>query len=77
MKWSKFTKEQIAFTLKQQELGVPIHEICLRLRVSEHTFYRRKTKFGGTLPSDIKRIKQLEEKNRKLQQMVADPATTK
>jgi len=42
------------------------------LGVSEQTFYRWKSKFGGMLPSDIKRLKQLEEENRKLKQLVAD-----
>jgi len=72
MKRSKFTDEQIAFALKQHELGVPINEICRRLGVSEQSFYRWKFKYGGMLPSDIKRLKQLEEENRKLKQMVAD-----
>jgi len=72
MKRSKFTDEQIAFALKQHELGVPINEICRRLGVSEQSFYRWKSKYGGMLPSDIKRLKQLEEENRKLKQIVAD-----
>jgi putative transposase len=72
MKRSKFTDEQIAFALKQHELGVPINEICRRLGVSEQSFYRWKAKYGGMLPSDIKRLKQLEEENRKLKQIVAD-----
>ena len=72
MKRSKFTEEQIAFALKQNELGVPINEICRRLGISEQTFYRWKSKYGGMLPSDVKRLKQLEEENRKLKQMIAD-----
>ena len=72
MKRSKFTEEQIDFALKQHELGVPINEICRRLGVSEQTFYRWKSKYGGMLPSDMKRLKQLEEENRKLKQIVAD-----
>lgn len=72
MKRSKFTEEQIAFALKQNELGVPINEICRRLGISEQTFYRWKSKYGGMLPSDVKRLKQLEEENRKLKQMIAE-----
>lgn len=72
MRRSKFSEEQIAFALKQAELGVPINEICRRLGVSEQTFYRWKSKYGGMLPSDVKRLKQLEEENRKLKQMIAD-----
>ena len=72
MKRSKFTEEQIAFALKQAELGVPIGEICRRLGISEQTFYRWKSKYSNMLPSEVKRLKQLEEENRKLKQMVAD-----
>lgn len=72
MKRSKFTDEQIAFALKQAELGVPVSEICRRLGIAEQTFYRWKSKYGGMMPSDIKRLKQLEDENRKLKQMVAD-----
>lgn len=72
MKKSKFTEEQIAFALKQAELGVPIVEVCRRLGVSEQTFYRWKSKYSGMMPSDVKRLKQLEEENRKLKQMIAD-----
>lgn len=72
MKRSKFTEEQIAFALKQAELGVPIGEICRRLGVAEQTFYRWKAKYGSMLPSNVKRLKQLEEENRKLKHMIAD-----
>jgi len=57
--------------LKQAKLGVPISEVC-RLGVSEQTFYRRKAKYGGMLPSDVKRLKQLREENRKFKQIIAD-----
>lgn len=72
MKKAKFTDEQIAFVLKQVELGTPVDEVCRKVGVSEQTFYRWKNKFGGMLPRDIKRLKQLEEENRKLKQLVAD-----
>ena len=72
MKKTKFTDEQIAFVLKQVELGTPIGEVCRKVGISEQTFYRWKNKFGGMLPSDVKRLKQLEEENRKLKQLVAD-----
>lgn len=72
MKKAKFTDEQIAFVLKQVELGTPVEEVCRKVGVSDQTFYRWKSKFGGMLPSDIKRLKQLEEENRKLKQLVAD-----
>jgi len=58
--------------LKQAELGTPVNEVCRKLGVSEPTFYRWKSKFGGMLPSDMKRLKQLEEENAKLKKLVAD-----
>lgn len=72
MKKTKFTEEQIAFVLKQAELGIPIDEVCRKVGISGQTFYRWKSKYGGMLPSDVKRLKQLEEENRKLKQLVAD-----
>lgn len=72
MKKSRYTEEQIAFALKQAELGTPVNEVYRKLGVSEPTFYRWKSKFGGMLPSDMKRLKQLEEENAKLKKLVAD-----
>jgi putative transposase len=72
MKKIKFTEEQIAFVLKQAELGTPIGKICRKVGISEQTFYRWRSKYGGMMPSDVKRLKQLEEENRKLKQIVAD-----
>ena len=72
MKKSRYTEEQIAFALKQAELGTPVNEVCRKLGVSEPTFYRWKSKFGGMLPSDMKRLKQFEEENAKLKKLVAD-----
>lgn len=72
MKKSKFTEEQITFVLKQVELGSPVEEVCRKVGISEQTFYRWKSKFSKMLPSEVKRLKQLEEENRKLKQLVAD-----
>ena len=72
MKKSKYTEEQIAFVLKQAELGTPISGVCRKLGIAEQTFYRWKNKYGGMLPSDMKRLKQLEEENAKLKKLVAD-----
>jgi putative transposase len=72
MKKSRYTEEQIAFALKQAELGTPVADVCRKLGVSEQTFYRWKTKYGGMMPSDMKRMKQLEEKNAQLKKLVAD-----
>ena len=63
MKKSNYTEEQIAFALKQVELGAPISELCRKLGIAEQTFYRWKSKYGGMLPSDMKRLRQLEEEN--------------
>lgn len=72
MKKSKFTEEQIAFALQQHEAGATVGEVTRKLGVSEQTFYRWKKKFGGLAPSEVRRLKQLEEENRRLKQMVAD-----
>lgn len=72
MKKSRFTEEQIAFGLKQAELGTPVAEVIRKMGISENTFYNWKQKYGGLGPSELKRLKQLEEENRKLKQLVAD-----
>ena len=72
MKKSNYSEVQIAFALKQAELGTPISEVCWKLGIAEQTFYRWKSKFGGMLPSDMKRLRQLEEENAKFKKLVAD-----
>lgn len=72
MKKSRFTEEQIAFALKQQELGTPVAEIVRKLGISEQTFYRWRKKYAGLTPSELRRLKQLEDENRRLKHMVAD-----
>jgi len=72
MKKSKFTEEQIAFALKQAETGTPVKEIVRKLAITETTFYRWKRKFGGLGTSELRRLRQLEEENRRLKGMVAD-----
>lgn len=72
MKKSRYTEEQIAFALKQAEMGITVAEICRKLGVSEQTFYRWKTRYAGMMPSDMKRMKQLEDENAKLKKLVAD-----
>ena len=72
MKRSRFTEAQIAFALKQQELGVAVEEICRKLGISDATFYNWKKKFSGLGPSELRRLKQLEEENAKLKRLVAD-----
>ena len=72
MKKSKFTEEQIAYALRQVEGGTQVSEVCRRLGVSEQTFYRWKAKFGQMGVSELRKLRQLEEENRKLKQLVAD-----
>ena len=72
MKKSRYTEEQIAYALKQAELGAPVAEVCRKMGISEATFYNWRTKYGGLAPSELKRLKQLEEENTKLKRLVAD-----
>ena len=72
MKKSRFTDEQIAFALRQAEGGTPVKEVCRKLGISEQTFYRWKRKFAGMGVAEVRKLKQLEEENRKLKQLVAD-----
>ena len=72
MKKSNYTEEQIAFALKQAELGTPVEEVCRKLGISDATFYNWRKKFGGLGPSEVRRLKQLEEENSKLNRLVAD-----
>jgi putative transposase len=72
MKKKRFTEPQIAFVLKQAETGVPVGEVCRKAGISEQTFYRWKQKYGGMLPSEMKKYKQMEEENARLKRLVAD-----
>ena len=67
-----FTEEQIAYALRQQEAGTPVVELTRKLGVSEQTFYRWKRKFAGLGVAELRRLRQLEEENKKLKQLVAD-----
>ena len=72
MKKSKFTEEQIAFALKQAESGTTVEEIRRKMGISQATFYAWRKKFGGLGVAELRRLRQLEEENRKLKQLVAD-----
>ena len=72
MKKKRFAVEQIVAILKQAELGIPIAELIRQVGISEQTFYRWKKQFGQMGVDEIRRLKQLEEENRKLKQLVAD-----
>ena len=71
-KKSKYTEEQIIHALREVDAGVKVQDIVRRLGVSEQTFYRWKSKYGGMDVPDAKRLKQLDDENRRLKQMVAD-----
>lgn len=72
MKRSKYTEEQIAFALKQAEVGTTVAEVCRKMGISEATFYNWKKTYGGLGVSELRRLKQLEEENARLKRMVAD-----
>jgi putative transposase len=77
MKKSKFTEEQVVYALKQAEVGVPIKELCRKYGVSDATFYAWRKKYGGLGAEEMRRLKQLEDENRRLKGLVADLALDK
>ena len=72
MKASKSTDAQKAFILKQGADGVPVAQICRRAGISHATYFYWKKKYDGLLPTEIKRLKFLEDENTKLRKIVAD-----
>jgi putative transposase len=72
MKKSRFTEEKIAYILRQVESGKSAVDVCREHGVSEQTFYRWKKKYGGMGVAELRRLRQLEEENIKLKQLVAD-----
>ncbi len=70
MKKTRYTEEQIAFALEQAETGALVAEVLRRIGISERTFYRWKKLYGGT--GELRRLKQLDEENRKFKQLIAD-----
>jgi putative transposase len=72
MKRKRFTEEQIIGILKQAEAGGSNQEICRKNGITEQTFYRWRSKYGGMQVSDAKRLKELETENRKLKQLLAE-----
>jgi putative transposase len=72
MKASKFTEAQITFVLKQADEGTSVAEICRKAGISEATFYVWRKKYGNLLPTEMKRLRQLEDENAKLKRIVAE-----
>ena len=72
MKSSRFSQEQIIGILKQGEAGVKVTDLCRQHGISDHTYYRWKSKFGGMEVSEAKRLKALEEENRQLKQLLGE-----
>ena len=67
MKKSKFTGEQIAFALRQADVGTAVADVCRKMGVSEATYYRWKQLYGGMGPSELRKLRQLEDENQKAQ----------
>jgi putative transposase len=72
MKASKFSDAQKAFIIKQGEEGTPVAEIWRKAGISQATFFNWKKKYAGLLPSEMKRLKQLEDENSRLKKIMAD-----
>lgn len=72
MRASKFSDSQKAFILKQGDDGVPVAEICRKAGISQATYFAWRKKFAGLLPTEMKRLKQLEDENARLRKLVAD-----
>ena len=72
MKSSRYTAEQVAFAMRQAESGTPVPEICRKMGIAEQTFYRWKKKYVGMGVAEVRKLRVLEEENRKLKQLVAD-----
>jgi putative transposase len=72
MRVSKFTDAQKAFIIKQGESGIPVAEICRKAGISQATYFNWKKRYGGMMPSEMKRLKELEDENARLKRIVAD-----
>jgi len=74
MKGKRFSEEQIIGVLKEGEGGAKVIDVCRKYGISDATYYNWKAKYHGMEVNELKRLKQLEDENRKLKQLVADQA---
>ena len=72
MKASKFTDAQKAFVIKQGEEGTPVAEVCRKAGISQATYFNWKKKYAGSLPTEMRRLRELEDENSRLKKIVAD-----
>jgi putative transposase len=72
MKASKFSDAQKAFILKQGADGMPVADICRKAGISQATYFNWKKRYDGLLPTEMRRLKQLEDENGKLKKLVAE-----
>ena len=74
MKRKQFSEEQIIRVLKEAEAGMKVMDLCRKHGISDVTFYKWRSKYGGLEVSEARRLKQLEEENQRLKRVVADQA---
>jgi len=72
MKKTRYSEEQIIGVLKEGEAGIPVGELCRKCGISDATYYNWKARYGGMTTSEMRRLRQLEDENRRLKQVVAD-----
>ena len=72
MKASRFTHAQKAFIIRQGEEGTPVGDVCRKAGISQATYFNWKKKYAGMMPSEMKRLRELEDENNRLKRIVAD-----